>query len=121
MKAATGTLAGFEAKWFAGASVCVVIASKGYPGDPEMGVPIYGLREAAQVPGVVVFHAGTRRSGEGFQTSGGRVLVVSAMGKDMESARRTAYEAVSRIKIEGAHYRRDIGMKSLAAAKMRGG
>ena len=121
MKAATGTLAGFEAKWFAGASVCVVIASKGYPGDPQMGVPIYGLREAAQVPGVVVFHAGTRRSGGVFQTSGGRVLVVSAMGKDMESARRTAYEAVSRIKIEGAHYRRDIGVKSLAVAKVRGG
>jgi len=121
MKAATGTLDGFEAKWFVGASVCVVIASKGYPGDPQTGVPIHGLREAAQVPGVVVFHAGTRRRDGDFQTSGGRVLVVSAMGKDMESARRTAYEAVSRIKIEGAHFRRDIGMKSLAAAKMRGG
>jgi len=101
--------------------VCVVIASKGYPGDPQTGVPIYGLREAAQVSGVVVFHAGTRRRDGVFQTSGGRVLVVSAMGRDMEGARRAAYEAVSRIKIEGAHYRRDIGMKSLAAAKMRGG
>jgi len=121
MKAATGTLAGFQANWSAGASVCVVIASKGYPGDPQTGVPICGLEEAAKVPGVVVFHAGTRRSGEVFQTSGGRVLVVSAVGRDMESARLTAYEAVGRIKIEGSHYRRDIGAKSLAAAKMRGG
>jgi len=121
MKAATGTLAGFQANLSAGASVCVVIASKGYPGDPQTGVPICGLEEAAKVPGVVVFHAGTRRSGEVFQTSGGRVLVVSAVGRDMESARLTAYEAVGRIKIEGSHYRRDIGAKSLAAAKMRGG
>jgi phosphoribosylamine---glycine ligase len=120
MKAALGDLGRFDAKWFPGASVCVVIASKGYPGDPQTGVPIYGLEEAAKVPGVVVFHAGTRRSGGVFQTNGGRVLVVSAMGRDIESARRPAYEAVSRIKIEGAHYRRDIGMKNLAAAKMRG-
>jgi len=119
--AATGTLAGFEAKWIPGASVCVVIASKGYPGDPQTGVSIHGLEEAAKVPGVVVFHAATRRSGGVFLTSGGRVLVVSALGKDMESARRTAYEAVGRIKIEGSHYRRDIGIKSAAAAKMRGG
>ena len=119
--AATGTLAGFEAKWIPGASVCVVIASKGYPGDPQTGVSIHGLEEAAKVPGVVVFHAATRRSGGVFLTSGGRVLVVSALGKDMESARRAAYEAVGRIKIEGSHYRRDIGIKSAAAAKMRGG
>jgi len=119
--AATGTLAGFEAKWIPGASVCVVIASKGYPGDPQTGVTVYGLEEAMMVPGVVVFHAATRRSGGVFLTSGGRVLVVSALGKDMESARRAAYEAVGRIKIEGSHYRRDIGIKSAVAAKVRGG
>jgi len=120
MQAATGDLRGLDAKWLPGASVCVVIASKGYPGDPQMGVPIHGLEDAAKVPGVVVFHAGTKRSDGVLQTNGGRVLVVSAMGKDIENARRPAYEAVSRIKIEGAHYRRDIGSKSLGNAAARG-
>jgi len=109
MAAANGNLREFEAKWFAGASVCVVIASKGYPGDPQTGVPISGLVDAAKVPGVVVFHAGTRRSGADFVTSGGRVLVVSARGVDMEQARQAAYEAVRRIHIEGSHCRSDIG------------
>lgn len=117
MQAAAADLAQFEPRWSAGASVSVVIASKGYPGDPQTGVPIHGLGEAAKVPGVVVFHAGTRRSGDGFQTSGGRVLVVSAVGADMSSARRTAYEAVGRIRIEGSHYRRDIGKKAIGGAE----
>jgi phosphoribosylamine---glycine ligase len=111
-RAQAGDLGSFEARWSAGASVCVVIASKGYPGDPYTGARIYGLEEAAGVPGVVVFHAGTRRSGRGFQTGGGRVLVVSAIGADMAEARRAAYEAVSRIKIEGSHYRKDIGVRN---------
>ena len=112
MQAALGDLSAVEAKWFPGASVCVVIASKGYPGDPQTGVPIHGLEEAAKVPGAVVFHAGTRRDGGVCYTNGGRVLVVSAMGADLAAARRTAYEAASRIKIEGAHYRKDIGAKA---------
>jgi phosphoribosylamine---glycine ligase len=115
MLAASGELREFKAAWSAGASVCVVIASKGYPGDPYTGVPIHGLDEAAKVPNVVVFHAGTRRNGDTFQTSGGRVLVVCATGPDMASARKSAYEAVSRIQIEGSHYRRDIGNRNLAA------
>ena len=119
-EAAAGDLGKFEAKWPAGASVCVVIASKGYPGDPQTGIAIHGLEEAARVPGVVVFHAGTRRRDDVFQTNGGRVLVVSASGADMASARHAAYEAVKRIRIEGSHYRSDIGAKALAAAKMRG-
>ena len=118
MKAATGTLAGFEAKWSAGASVCVVIASKGYPGDPQTGVAIQGLEEAAKVPGVVVFHAGTRRDAGEFVTSGGRVLVVSALGRDMESARRAAYDGVGRIRIEGSHYRSDIGRIGVRTARV---
>jgi phosphoribosylamine--glycine ligase len=117
MRAARGELGSFEAKWRMGASVCVVIASKGYPGDPQTGVRIDGLDEAAKVPGAVVFHAGTRRSGDVCYTNGGRVLVVSAMGADLAAARVPAYEAVSRIHIEGAHYRKDIG--SPKAAKGR--
>jgi phosphoribosylamine---glycine ligase len=110
-QAARGGLGKFEAKWHAGASVCVVIASKGYPGHPQTGVPIHGLEEAAKVPGAVVFHAGTRRNGPGWCTSGGRVLVVSARGEDLAGACRVAYEAVSKIRIDGAFYRHDIGRR----------
>lgn len=110
---ARGTLGGFMAKWSRGASVCVVIASEGYPGSPKTGVPIYGLEEAARVAGAVVFHAGTRKDGSLFRTSGGRVLIVSARGDDLASACRTAYDAAAKIKIEGAFYRRDIGRRAL--------
>jgi len=111
MQAATGSLRGFDAKWARGASVCVVIASKGYPGDPQMGVAIHGLEDAAKVHGAVVFHAGTRREGTTCYTNGGRVLVVSAAGKDLAGARAIAYEALGRIQIAGAFHRTDIGRK----------
>jgi phosphoribosylamine---glycine ligase len=111
--AARGTLGRFMAKWSRGASVCVVIASEGYPGSPKTGVPISGLEEAARVPGAVVFHAGTRKDGSVFRTSGGRVLIVSARGDDLASACGTAYEAAAKIKIEGAFYRHDIGRRAL--------
>jgi len=116
--AANGDLGSFEAKWHPGASVCVVIASKGYPGDPQTGVEIRGLDEAAKVPGAVIFHAGTRGSGATCYTSGGRVLVVSAKGENLAAARKVAYEAVGKIDIAGAHYRKDIGAK--AAKKYKG-
>jgi phosphoribosylamine---glycine ligase len=112
MLAATGSLEGFGAKWARGASVCVVIASKGYPGDPQIGVRIDGLEDAARVRGAVVFHAGTKREGATYYTNGGRVLVVSARGEDLARARATAYEAVSRIQIAGAFHRTDIGPKN---------
>ena len=110
--AANGDLGNFEAKWYPGASVCVVIASKGYPGDPQTGVEIRGLDKAAKVPGAVIFHAGTRGSGATCYTSGGRVLVVSAKGGTLAAARKTAYDAVGKIEIAGAHYRKDIGAKA---------
>ena len=111
MQAALGNLGGFKARWFPGAGVCVVIASKGYPGNPQTGVEIHGLEDAAKVPGAVVFHAGTRESGTVCYTNGGRGLVVSAKGDDLASARRVAYEAAGKIKIAGAHYRKDIGKR----------
>lgn len=111
MQAALGNLGEFEAKWIPGAGVCVVIASKGYPGEPKTGVAIHGLEDAAKVPGAVVFHAGTRMDGRECYTNGGRVLMVSAMGEDLAAARRAVYEAVGKIKIDGAHYRMDIGAK----------
>lgn len=110
--AATGTLAGFDAKWHRGASVCVVIASEGYPANPKTDVPIHGLDEAARVPAAVVFHAGTRKDGSVFRTTGGRVLIVSARGDDLEHACRTAYAATDKIRIEGSFYRRDIGRRA---------
>jgi phosphoribosylamine---glycine ligase len=117
LRTARGSLGAFDAKWSRGASVCVVIASKGYPGDPQTGVAIEGLEEAAKVRGAVVFHAGTRREGKACYTNGGRVLVVSAMSEDLAGACGIAYEAASRIKIAGAHYRKDIG--NAKAAKGR--
>jgi phosphoribosylamine--glycine ligase len=118
-RAAGGALGSVEAKWSKNPSICVVIASKGYPGDPQTGVAIHGLDDAAKVPGAVVFHAGTRRDATGFYTSGGRVLVVSAIGENLEAARATAYEAAGRIKIAGAHYRKDIGARIANAEKQR--
>jgi phosphoribosylamine---glycine ligase len=115
-RAGSGTLEGFDAKWSHDASVCVVIASEGYPGNPKTGVEIRGLDEAARVPGAVVFHAGTRKTGGTFQTAGGRVLIVSARGKDLGGARRTAYDAAGRIKIDGAFCRKDIAKRALASA-----
>ncbi len=96
-------------------AVCVVLASGGYPGPYEKGFPIAGLDEAANVPGVMVFHAGTAHGAGGIVTAGGRVLGVTAVADDLPSALERAYEAVARISFEGMHYRRDIGRKALQA------
>ncbi len=109
MYAATGSLAGMRARWLPGASACVVIASKGYPGTPVTGVRIDGLDDAAKVSGAVVLHAGTRRDQGLFYTTGGRVLGVCARGATLADACATAYTAVTKIDIRGAHYRTDIG------------
>ena len=107
--AANGKLGGIQAKWSKDASVCVVMASEGYPENPKLGRPISGLSEAIAVPGAVIFHAGTRKEGPTYYTSGGRVLGVSAMGSSLAGACETAYDAASKVRFEGAHFRRDIG------------
>jgi phosphoribosylamine--glycine ligase len=100
-------------KWSSDASVCVVMASGGYPGTFEVGKKITGLDEAGAVDGVKVFHAGTsKRDGE-FYTAGGRVLGVSARGADLETAVSRAYEACEKIRFDGAHYRKDIAGRAL--------
>jgi phosphoribosylamine--glycine ligase len=99
-----------EARWKPGASVCVVLASGGYPGKYETGKPIEGLDDAESLGDVVVFHAGTRAAGGGFATAGGRVLGVTATGSDLRSAADRAYEAARRIRFEAVHYRKDIGI-----------
>jgi phosphoribosylamine---glycine ligase len=120
LQAAQGELGAFAAKWSPGAAICVVIVSKGYPGDPQKGITITGLEEAQKVAGAVIFHAGTRREGNAYQTNGGRVLVVSAKGASLAEARRVAYDAVDKIRIEGGHFRRDIGKKQTANAGAAG-
>jgi phosphoribosylamine--glycine ligase len=99
--------------WMSGASVCVVLASRGYPGGFMRGFPIYGLPEAAALPNVKVFHAGTAMEGSRFVTHGGRVLGVTATGADLSEAIARAYSAVEKIHFDGMTYRRDIGAKGL--------
>jgi len=108
-KAARGELSPLQANSSAAASICVVVASEGYPDDPKIGKEITGLDAAAAVPGATIFHAGTRREGEKYYTTGGRVLGVGARGDDLAAACKIAYEAASKIKIDRAHYREDIG------------
>jgi phosphoribosylamine--glycine ligase len=98
------------------AGVCVTLASAGYPGRYETGVPISGIEEAESVAGVEVFHAGTARRDGRLVTAGGRVLGVTAVADDVPRAIERAYEAVARIRFEGMHFRRDIGRRRAVAA-----
>jgi phosphoribosylamine--glycine ligase len=100
-------------KWSRDASVCVVMASGGYPGTFDVGKKISGLDEAEAVEGVKVFHAGTsKRDGE-FYTAGGRVLGVSARGADLEIAVHRVYQACEKVGFDGANYRKDIAGRAL--------
>jgi phosphoribosylamine--glycine ligase len=113
--ASEGKLAGQKLAWHAGPSVCVVLASGGYPGAYETGKEIRGL-EMAEAKGATVFHAGTRTRHGRLETSGGRVLGVTASGADLGAAIAAAYEGVRPIEFEGMHYRRDIASKGLKRA-----
>jgi phosphoribosylamine--glycine ligase len=108
-----GRLEDITLSWDDRATVCVVMASEGYPGSYPKGVAIDGLDAAAKLDDVVVFHAGTAKKGGKVVTSGGRVLGVTALGNGVGPAIEKAYEAVSLIKWPGAHYRNDIGKKAL--------
>jgi phosphoribosylamine--glycine ligase len=109
----SGTLNKIELKWSPLASVCVVMASGGYPGSYAKGKPILGLAEAAKLPNTKVFHAGTALKDGQIVTNGGRVLGVTAWAKDLKSAQAAAYAAVEKIQFDGAHFRRDIVAKAL--------
>ncbi|HEV2965512.1 MAG TPA: phosphoribosylamine--glycine ligase [Chthoniobacterales bacterium] len=102
-------------EWDQRTSVTVVLASGGYPGKYETGKKISGLDEAAKLEDVQVFHAGTKRVGGETVTAGGRVLAVTALGATIASARNRAYEAVSRIRFDGCHYRRDIALSAASS------
>ena len=113
---AGGRLHEVSLAWRPEAAVCVVLASRGYPGEPEVGHPIQGLEAAAAEPGVLVFHGATRRQGDRLVTAGGRVLAVTGLGEDLAGARERAYRAVGHIHFDGMHYRRDIARSALTAA-----
>lgn len=98
-------------EWKEESAVCVVMASGGYPERYDKGFEIKGLEKAATNNDITIFHAGTEKSLDKIATAGGRVLVVSALGKDVETARRKAYQAVTEINFEKAHYRSDIAKK----------
>jgi len=108
-----GTLGKMELKWSPMASVCVVMASGGYPGSYPKSKPILGLAEAAKLPAMKVFHAGTALKDGQVVTNGGRVLGVTALGKNLKAAQAAAYTAVEKICFEGVHFRRDIAAKAL--------
>jgi phosphoribosylamine---glycine ligase len=110
--AASGDLHAVKLEWRPGPSVCVVLASGGYPGSYEVGKSISGIPEAEAL-GATVFHAGTRQGPNGIETAGGRVLGVTAAGNDLPSAINRAYAAVRAIRFEGMHYRTDIGWRGL--------
>lgn len=108
-----GKLSQVKIEWEPKTAVCVVLASEGYPGAVKKGRVINGLETAAAMPDVLVFHAGTKVIDGNYVTSGGRVLGVTAVGRDLNDARDKAYAAVSQINFEGMQYRTDIGLKGL--------
>jgi phosphoribosylamine--glycine ligase len=100
-------------EWRDEVALTVVMASKGYPGSYEKGPVITGLDEATKMPGVTIFHAGTERRGTDIVAVGGRVLNVTALGKDVAEAKARAYAAAAKIHWQGAFYRHDIGWRAL--------
>jgi phosphoribosylamine---glycine ligase len=111
--AAQGRLNDARVEWKKEATICVVISSEGYPGEFEVGREIKGIKDAQQIENVIVFQAGTQETDGRLETSGGRVLGVTATHPHLGSAYELAYEAVSKIHFDGMQYRKDIGRKAL--------
>ncbi|MFO0995690.1 MAG: phosphoribosylamine--glycine ligase [Alphaproteobacteria bacterium] len=112
--ASDGMLKTFDLRWHDEPSLCVVMAAKGYPGEPKTGGVITGLEEAGQVPGVVIFHAGTALRDGAIVATGGRVLGITARAPSLAEARRRAYAAIDKIRWADGFCRRDIGWRALA-------
>lgn len=111
-------LSDIKLEWNPDPSVCIVAASKGYPGSYEKGKAIKGLDDVKKMDDVYVFHAGTAFKNNKIITSGGRVLGITALGKDIKDARDRAYAAAEKIHFDGMHYRKDIAGRALK--KLRG-
>ena len=112
-----GVLKSVDLRWYPQAALTVVMAARGYPGSYAKGSVIEGLDDAAAVEGVEIFHAGTKQDGDRVLANGGRVLNVSALGKDVREARTRAYEAVSRIRWPQGFCRHDIGWRAVEREK----
>ncbi len=110
---ARGELTQDSIEWHDKAAVCVVMASGGYPGSFEKGLPISGLDAAAKIDDLVVFHAGTALKDGAVVNNGGRVLGVTGLGDDVASAIERAYLGINEISWQDVHYRKDIGQKAL--------
>lgn len=108
-----GNLAVQKIEWNSGFATNIVLASGGYPGEYKKGLPIAGIEDAEKIPGVIVFHAGTKVENGQLVTNGGRVLSISAVGATLKESLARAYEAADKIKFEGKYMRRDIGAKVL--------
>ncbi len=111
LSAEKGELKSYKPKWSKKSSACVVLASRGYPDSYETGKIIKGLENIHKFPGVVVFHAGTKRINNEIVTSGGRVLNVCSAGTTLSACMNSIYNAIESISFEGMFYRRDIGRK----------
>jgi phosphoribosylamine--glycine ligase len=108
---ASGTLRGDSPRFYADVALAVVIAARGYPGEPLRGSRITGIEDAEALPGVVVLHGGTREVDGAVFADGGRVLTITALGSDLADARERAYAAIDRIKWPEGFFRRDIGLR----------
>ncbi len=111
---ANGTLRGDAPKFCSDAALTVVMAARGYPGEPLRGSRISGIEDAEAVPGVVVFHGATRDVGGAIVADGGRILAITALGDNIGEAQRRAYTAVDRINWPEGFCRRDIGWRAIA-------
>jgi phosphoribosylamine--glycine ligase len=110
---AAGQLAPQAIRWKPTPSVCVVMASQGYPGDPQTGQSITGIKDAESVADVKVFHAGTKKEGSIYYTTSGRVLGVTSGGPTLSDAVNNCYHAIHKIRFAGAQFRSDIARKAL--------
>ena len=110
---ATGTLDGQSLDWKSDACLTVVMAAQGYPGSYERGDAIEGLDEAGSDPAVLIFHAGTKTQGDAILSNGGRVLGITALGRDVADARNRAYGAVDAVRWKTGFFRSDIGWRAL--------
>jgi phosphoribosylamine--glycine ligase len=110
LAARDGILKDVDLRWHDETALCVVMAAKGYPDDPQRGGEIRGLAAAASAPDVKIFHAGTKKDGDRIVAAGGRVLGITALGRDVAAARRRAYAAIDRIDWPEGFCRRDIGL-----------
>jgi phosphoribosylamine--glycine ligase len=111
---ANGTLRGDPPRFSSDAAVAVVMAARGYPGQPLRGSRIGGIEDAESVPRVVVLHGGTHEVDDTIFADGGRVLTITALGSDVADARERAYAAIERIKWAEGFCRRDIGWRAIA-------